>query len=190
MKDLSHTLLLFFVLILNQSTAFATNGDTMNSEYLISHGKVIYGNTDINLAMNDAMLRVGRDIIHYPPNQIDKIAVKEGENDEVQLYYSGMFGLNNKQYLFKILSEGNRTLLYREGLKFSAYDETEYPPYFVLVDNQIYSLSTNKKELTKQIDSDYQKELLAYLKNNQIDIQEADGLTELFDYYNVLVEAN
>lgn len=168
-----------------------TKGDSNKSindksEYIISHGKVIFGDTDINLEYEDAIIRSGNDIIHYPPNQIDKVAVIDETTGDVELYHSGSFGLNNKQYLFKILVEGQTTLLYREGLKFSAYEDTGYPPFFILVNNQVYSLSDDKKELLKQLDSNFQKEIASYIKENKLDLSLQNDMIQMFNHYNLM----
>ncbi|UXX81239.1 hypothetical protein N7E81_09035 [Reichenbachiella carrageenanivorans] len=157
------------------------------SEYIISNGLMIFGDTDVNLDYDDAILRSGKDITHYPPSQLEKVAVFDEATGNMELYFSGSFGLNNKQYLFKILSEGtSSTLLYREGLQFSSYDESIYPPFFLLVDGQVYSLSTDKKELIKQLSAPYQKELLSYIKDNHLDLTNKPDLIRLFEHYNVL----
>lgn len=183
MKDTRLTLLIFSMIANVHAHAGQGNENERNIEYIISHGNIIYGDTDINLAHEDAMLRNGKDITHYPPNQIEKIAVRE-RTGEIRLYFSGAFGLNNEQHLFEILSEGRRTLLFREGLKFSAYDETVYSPYFLLVEGRIYALSNNKKELCGQIDKGMQKELSIYIKDQKISLEDKAGLIRLFDHYN------
>ncbi|MEP2026549.1 MAG: hypothetical protein ABJH98_01645 [Reichenbachiella sp.] len=168
------------------------NGDSSNAsindkdEYIVSHGKVIFGDTDINLAYEDAIIRSGNDIVHYPSSQIEKVAVIDDKTGNVELYHSGSFGLNNRQYLFQILAEGQTTLLYREGLKFSAYEDTEYPPFFILVNDQVYSLSSDRKEMLKQLDNSFQKETNNYIKENKLTLSNQEDMIKLFNFYNLM----
>ncbi|SMD37070.1 hypothetical protein SAMN04488029_3222 [Reichenbachiella faecimaris] len=155
-------------------------------EYIISHGKTIFGDTDINLVYEDAIIRSGNDIMHYPSSQIDKVAVIDHATGDVELYHSGSFGLNQKQYLFKILAEGQATLLYREGLNFSAYEEMEYPPFFILIDNQVYSLSAEKNEMLRQLDNGFQREISRYIKEHKLVLTNEEDMIKLFNYYNLM----
>lgn len=166
-------------------TAMASGNE--KTEYIVSNGLKIFGDTDVNLDHDDAILRSGKDITHYPPSQLEKVAVFDEATGHMELYFSGSFGLNNKQYLFKILAEGTgSTLLYREGLQFSAYDEAVYPPFYLLVDGHVYSLSEDKKELVNQLTNQYQKELLTYIKDNRLDLNNKSDLMKLFGQYNLL----
>lgn len=169
------------------SKELSNTSNTDKSEYIISNGQMMYGDTDVNLAYEDAILRSGNDIIHFPPSQIEKVAVIDETTGDVELYHSGSFGLNNRQYLFQILSEGKTTLLYREGLKFSDYEETEYPAFFILIDKQVYSLSNDKKEMIKQLDHDFQKDVSTYIKTHKLNLSDQKDMTKFFDYYNLLI---
>lgn len=180
-----------FLLLLSFLSFYIVKGDSNASangkgEYVISHGQVIFGDTDINLEYEDAILRSGNDITHYPPSQIEKVAVINEATGDVELYHSGSFGLNNKQYLFKILVEGQTTLLYREGLKFSEYEETEYAPFFILVEDHVYALSTDRKEIVKQLDDEFQKEVASYIKDNKLDLSDQTDMAQLFNHYNLM----
>lgn len=185
MKSTLVILTLFSFQIAKGDSSFSNPTD--KGEYIVSHGKIIFGDTDINLEYEDAIIRSGNDIVHYPSSQIDKVAVIDEKTGDVELYHSGSFGLNNQQYLFQILVEGQTTLLFREGLKFSAYEETIYPPFFILVDDQVYSISSDKKEMIKQLDSRFQKEISSYIKDNKLDTSIKEDMMKLFNYYNLMV---
>lgn len=178
------TLSLFSLQIAKGDSSNSSNND--RGEYIVSHGKVIFGDTDINLAYEDAIIRSGNDIVHYPSSQIEKVAVIDDKTGHVELYHSGSFGLNNKQYLFQILAEGQTTLLYREGLKFSAYEDTQYPPFFILVNDQVYSLSSDRKEMLKQLDNSFQKEINSYIKENRLALSNQEDMIKLFNFYNLM----
>lgn len=154
-----------------------------SSGYILRHGKTTTGEVDVNLEKNTVVIRVGSNISIFHANNIQKACSFKTGSEEI--FYTGSFGMN-KPYIFKSLSDGSLPLLYREGVKFSEYDDKEYPPYFIFKDNHIYALGLSKKEIFNVFDGSFQQEMLDFAKENDINIKNQEDLTALFSHYNAI----
>ena len=119
-------------------------------------------------------------------SQIKKVVLKESDGDRG--YFSGVFGADGKHLLFTILSEGRITLLYRENVKFSEFDEEVFPPYFVAKENSIFSVGT-KKEFLAQL-ADRSAEMKDFVKVNKTDFSSKESIAQLFHFYNGVEDAS
>ncbi|WP_109833146.1 hypothetical protein [Reichenbachiella versicolor] len=155
--------------------------ETHAKGYVMSFGKVIPGDIEVNLEKNTVQIRKDGNISILHAKNVQKVSSFKNGNEEI--YYTGSFGMS-KTVIFRALSDGGLPLLYREGVKFSQYDDQEYPPYFIMKGNHIYSLGMSKKEIFEVFDGRFEKEMSDFVKENKINFKSDEGLTALFDHYN------
>jgi hypothetical protein len=149
---------------------------------IVTYTDSLSGSIQIDLNENAVVLRVGNSYRRYYARDIKKV-VLEGDGGQ-SIYASYPFGLNAEHFLFEQLSAGALSLLYREGLKFSKYDETNFPPFYIAIDGSVYSLGGKKQVLEAMED---EKDLIKeYLRENKVDFEDRNSLVGLFDYYNSL----
>lgn len=190
MKSISIFLTVNFLFL---SSIFAHDQrEADKSSYVLSFGKVLTGTVEVNLESNDVIIRDGLDITHLPASKVQKISSTDDKTGVELIYYSGVFGLNNDPFLFETLSDGEIPLLYREGLKFSKYDEEFYSPFFVLINDQIFALSSSKKEILSIFAPEAAEAMKEFMKEHKTDLSSAEDLKMLFDHYNAerLLAAN
>ncbi|PIB36101.1 hypothetical protein BFP72_12195 [Reichenbachiella sp. 5M10] len=167
------------------SIGICAQGDPHNeSGFIVTPDEVIYGDVTINVDGNDLMIRTGRHIYNWTADKVTKVAVINPETGMTEKYVSGTFGMNEQNFFFEVLSDGKIVLLYREGLKFSKYDELEYAPYYVLMDGVIHSLAQSKKEFMGLFAEHHENEMSDFIKEKGIDLKNRSDLTKAFDYYN------
>ena len=146
----------------------------------------IHGKVEVDLVRNIVKVRSGSKYYNMVASQVKKVIVYEPGFP--RSYFSGSFGPDNQYILFEILSTGKVNLLFREGVKFSQFDEEAFPPFFISRDNSIYSVST-KKEFLSHLDQ-RAEEVKAYLKQNKTSFGSKADLVALFDFYNGISKAS
>ena len=172
------------LLCITFSLVVSAQGDlNKTSGFVESFGEVISGEIVVNQTKNTITVKQNGMITLLHAKNVQKIVAVE--NGREQVYYTGAFGMN-KSAIFKALSDGGMPLLYREGVKFSEFDEIVYDPFFFIKDNQIFSLGNSKKEIYEIFDGHFQKDMEAFSKENKIDFKSIEGLTALFNHYNAI----
>ena len=119
--------LLFLVVVLDLEEKEGT---------IITYTDSIEGHIKVDLEQNTVVLREGNSYKHYYARDIKKV-VLQSEGSIIQ-YASYPFGVNEDHFLFEELSTGQVPLLFRRGLKFSKYDETTFPPFFMAIEGSVY----------------------------------------------------
>ncbi|MBU2913970.1 MULTISPECIES: hypothetical protein [Reichenbachiella] len=176
--------ILFLVSVLASISISAQVGTSDSTDFVVTSGETIRGVVKVNLERNDLMIRSGRHIYNWTADKVDQVSVLDPSTGERHEYLTGGFGMNEGSFFFEVLSVGQIVLLYREGLKFSQYDETTYPPFYILQDGVLHSLAQNKKEFMSLFDGDYASEMSDYFKSNDVDISDRMKLKQMFTHYN------
>ncbi len=170
-------LVILFSLLLNCSI------DSVNEGKIVTNTETYQGNVQVDLERNQAVLKEGNTYKHHYARDIQRVTIVEPDGNKVR-YVSASFGLNADFFLFEQLSSGKVELLYREGLKLNKYDDVTFPPYYMRINNSVYSIE-EKKQILEAFDD--QKSLVKdFIKNENIDFDSRYDLKKLFDYYNTL----
>lgn len=140
----------------------------------------IRGKVEVDLVRNIVTVREGTKYHSIVASQVRKVIINEPGNPRG--YFSGSFGADGHYILFEILSMGNAILLFREGVKFSQFDEESFPPYFVSKENSIYSVNS-KKEFLSHLE-DKAEAVKDFVKANKISFTKKADLVSLFHFYN------
>jgi hypothetical protein len=153
-----------------------------NEGIVITNTDSISGQIKVDLEQNRITVREGNSYSYLYARDIKKVTIKKEEKDQV--YITAPFGFNSEWFLFEALSDGKLPLLYREGIKLSKYDEEEFPPIFMKIDESVYSLDSKKQVLEAM--NDRSGDVKNYLKSNKTNFSDKEDLTKLFDFYNSL----
>lgn len=185
-KNLS--IFIFFVLV--SVLASAQEGVNSSTGYVRTYSETLEGDVQVNLEGDDLMIRSGRNIYNWTADKVISAAMIDEKTGEQIVYVTGTFGMNTNQFFFEVLSGGKMSLLYREGLKFSEYDEEVYPPYYILLEGSIHSMPQNKKEFLALFDGEYADEMADYFKSKTIDLDDKIELSSMFSAYNEKFQDN
>lgn len=157
--------------------------DSLNEGKIITSKETFKGNVQVDLERNQAVLKEGNSYTHHYARDIKHVIVIQPDGN-ITKYVSASFGLNADFSLFEQLSSGKVELLYREGLKLNKYDDVTFPPYYMRINNSVYSIE-EKKQVLEAFDD--QKPLVKdFIKNENIDFDSRYDLKKLFDYYSTL----
>ena len=149
---------------------------------VVTNNDTIKGTVQVLFENNQVILRSGNVYRSLNADQIKRVEeVKDGQR---QVYVAGTFGENRKAFLFKVLSDGDLKLVYRENIRMDTYEDTVFPPFFMKIGHSFYSLS-QKRQLIAAM-KDHKVEVLNFIDENDLDIDNEESLVALFDYYNSL----
>ncbi len=140
---------------------------------------VLEGFIRIDFDKDLVVVKNGSRYQHLVASQIKKV-ILETELGPIG-YCSAVFGMNGYK-LFQILSEGQVTLLYREDLGFSEFEDKGFPPFFILSEGSVYSVSSKKEFLSHF--TERAAEVRDFIKREHISFKSKDDLIVLFDFYN------
>ncbi len=154
--------------------------DYLAEGFVVTKADTIKGEVKVDLNRNVVSVKDGSKDYNLVASQIRRVVVNGPDGSKG--YLSGVFGADSNYMLFEILSDGGIVLLYRQGVKFSQFDEEAFPPFFVARENSIYSISS-KKEILAQMES-RASDVKVFLKENKTDFEDKESLTALFHFYN------
>jgi hypothetical protein len=157
--------------------------DSLNEGKIITNKETFQGNVQVDLERNQAVLKEGNSYTHHYARDIRQVTVVKPEGKIIK-YVSASFGLNADFFLFEQLSNGKIELLYREGLKLNKYDDVSFPPFFMRIENSVYSIEEKKQVL--EVFDDQKSAIKDFIKTGKIEFDSRDDLKKLFDYYNSL----
>lgn len=173
----SPTLIILFLVILSHS-AYASSGQDM----VVTLADTLYGEVHVDFTSNKIRVRKESNYQYITASQVRWIK-KANKN-----YCVAAFGMDSDYFIFEVLSIGEKSLLYREGVKFNPYDEDSFPPFFVLEDRSAYSLATKKEVLSAF--GQQEKKMKAFVKAHGLSFESKEDLVRIFDYYNDVDQAN
>ena len=156
-------------------------GSVVGEGLVVTKTDSIYGEVKIDLANNRVNIK-GYDNRHHSllASQIERIII--GRGPQQKTYASAVFGADSDVHLFEILSEGKLSLFYRDGVKFSRFDQDTFPPYFVRVGNSLYSIG-GKKEFF-EVFGDEGKAMRDYVKEKGLQYGDFDDMVTIFNHFN------
>jgi hypothetical protein len=153
-------------------------------KYNLLDDALIYKNS------KDEVMEFVDDVKEFTLSQAD------GTSENFRNGFSNIQGWNDKSY-FKVLSEGNSTLLKKERI--TIQETTDYnagmarknyaksDTYYLVSNTGSTQLKINKKAILSRF-STRQKEMTDYMASNSIDIKNDGDLSKLFNYYNSLIK--
>lgn len=150
----------------------------MGSGTIETHTHTLSGEIRIDVDRNQVLIKEGLSYNLVHASNIKRVNLISKD----KTYTCASFGENEDWMIFEILSEGKIPLLYREGIKMSRYDETEFPPFYMLVGSSIYPLDS-KRQLLVVFDQ-YESRIKSFLKDHKTSFADRKQLTSLFDFCN------
>ncbi len=143
----------------------------------------ITGSVQVMMQSNQIMVKTESEYMNMHARNFTKVVLGGGK----KIYHSAPFGFNSSWFIFETLSDGKVPLLYREGIKMSDFDENTFPPFYMLIDGSVYSLESKKQVL--EVFDDQKDIIKDYMKDNKVDFEDRESLTNLFSFYNSRVES-
>ncbi len=158
------------------------------SGYLVTRGNMLIGTVQIDMIKNQASLETEEKMEFFSAKETQKAAIIDPKTGELCVYYTGTFGMNSSPFFFEALTDGDLPLLYREGVKFNKYEETPFPPYFILKEGVVYSLGFSKNEVLEVFSNEYQDEMAGFIKSNKLKLNKKEDLISLFEHYETVFQ--
>jgi len=143
------------------------------------------GNIDLDLETSQVMCKGKNATSVYGARQIKSL---EFTDDAGKQYRYKSYELEGKVYLFEVLSEGKVCVLFREGIEIPFTDE-HYPSYFIKSKKDQLVPVYRKKDLMEAFGDDA-KWMAQYIKNQDVDLDQFENISLVFDYYNSTYEAS
>ncbi|MEM9328373.1 MAG: hypothetical protein AAGA85_22080 [Bacteroidota bacterium] len=169
------------VILLTLLTIQQASGMVSGFGLVVTKVDSIYGMIKLDLKENRVTIKGPDNRYHsLVASQVNRVIIGKGFKQEQ--YASAVFGADSEIYFFRVLSEGKVSLYYREGVKFSRFDNTPFPPYYAFIGNALYSLG-NKKECLAIFGLE-EKNMRDFMKAKGLDYGDQRDLTMLFNHYN------
>lgn len=146
---------------------------------LVIAGDTFEGTLDVNLELNQVLFSKDNQMKIYSASQLDQILL----NDHPAFVSAS---IQKTHYLFEILTHGQITLLYKEGIT-DEFTNKVLDPYFVQTPNGLKEL-TRKKDFLALFGND-EKWMELHIKNNDLDLDIKEDIITAFGYYNQTFEA-
>ena len=172
------------VTVFSNSLAHAQSMNASNNTtgYVITAFDSINGQISINFERNLVLVKTESSYLTLRADQLERVVVYQSDDHTgFTAYYARYFADNPKKFLFRAEIEGNRPLLFREGLRFDQYSSVEFLPYFTLINDKVVSLED--KQILKLI-AEEDNEVANFMKDNKIKGKNIDEILDLFHFMN------
>jgi hypothetical protein len=150
---------------------------------VITETDSIRGTVTVNLEQNLVIIRRDKSYESMYANRVKEVIAIE---DEMPVkYLSSVYGSDQKDQLFRVLSEGKLTLVYRPEILKNPIEKTYYADFHVYENGKIIRTLETEKDVLKLM-SDQKQSIREYLSTNIFFVDNDVMLKEIFDYYNML----
>ncbi|WP_421894213.1 hypothetical protein [Marinoscillum sp.] len=182
---MKYTLVLFLCSAHLASMAQTFNANAATSGVIRTSEGKYEGIIDINPASNQVLCRSAEKTQIFSAQQIKEVRYTGTEGKET--YYKG-YELDGEAHLFEVLSDGKITLLFKPGIVKDDYSKSTYPPFFTVGKKKELIPLERKKDLIAAFGGD-SRWMEQFIKNNQLDLDQKEGVYRAFSYYNQTFEA-
>jgi hypothetical protein len=150
---------------------------------VVTNTDSIKGTITVNLEQNLVIIRQDNSYESMYANRVKEVIAIE---DEIPVkYVSSVYGSDQKDLLFRVLSEGKLTLVYRPKILKNPIEKTYYADFHVYENGKIIRTLETEKDVLKLM-SDHKQSIREYLSVNIFFVDNDVMLKEIFDYYNKL----
>lgn len=161
------------------------NAQSQNLGTIKSTEGKFQGTIDVNMELDQAMWHDGNRTKIFGAQQIKELRLQTPNGE--QYMYIGL-KLDDDYYLFKVISEGKATILFKPNILKDKLAETYYPHYFVLGKKDVPIPLSRKKDFLDVFGED-EKWMAQFIKNNDLNLEMGEEIAKAFNYYNNTFEA-